>query len=76
MVGEHRADYGSMEAMTSIASKIRHPARRCAAGADDKARLKLLEREVKNCGARQRDSTARLRHILRRRSLSYENSGS
>lgn len=42
MVGEHRADYGSeWEAMTSIAGKIG-----CTA-ADDQARLKLLEREVK-----------------------------
>ena len=63
MVGEHRADYGSeWEAMSSIASKIggtaetlrrwcRTEARRRAApaaqGVDDKARLKLLEREVK-----------------------------
>ena len=44
MVGEHRADYGSeWEAMTSIAGKFG-----CTAVAsDDKARLKLLEREVK-----------------------------
>ena len=63
MVGEHRADYGSeWEAMTSIAGKIgftaemlrrgcREEARRRTAPAaqavDDKARLKLLEREVK-----------------------------
>nr|WP_157190161.1 IS3 family transposase [Novosphingobium sp. Rr 2-17] len=63
MVGEHRADYGSeWEAMTSIASKIgctaetlrrwcREEASRrtapAAQAADDKARLKLLEREVK-----------------------------
>ncbi|NHN82975.1 IS3 family transposase [Acetobacter lovaniensis] len=63
MVGEHRADYGSeWEAMTSIASKIgctaetlrrwcREEASRRTApatqAADDKARLKLLEREVK-----------------------------
>jgi len=63
MVGEHRADYGSeWEAMSSIASKIgctaetlrrwcRAEAGRRAApaaqGLDDKARLKLLEREVK-----------------------------
>ena len=63
MVGEHRADYGSeWEAMSSIASKIgcttetlrrwcRTEAGRRAApaaqGVDDKARLKLLEREVK-----------------------------
>ncbi|MFN9497368.1 MAG: IS3 family transposase [Sphingomonadales bacterium] len=63
MVGEHRADYGSeWEAMTSIASKIgctaetlrrwcREEASRrtapAAQAADDKARIKLLEREVK-----------------------------
>ena len=63
MVGEHRADYGSeWEAMSSIAWKIgctaetlrrwcRTEADRRAApaaqGVDDKARLKLLEREVK-----------------------------
>ena len=63
MVGEHRADYGSeWEAMSSIASKIgctaetlrrwcRMEASRRAAPAaqavDEKARLKLLEREVK-----------------------------
>nr|WP_191325666.1 IS3 family transposase [Novosphingobium pokkalii] len=63
MVGEHRADYGSeWEAMTSIAGKIgctaetlrrwcREEASRrtapAAQAADDKARLKLLEREVK-----------------------------
>jgi transposase len=63
MVEEHRADYGSeWEAMTSIAGKIgctaeslrrwcREEASRRAApaalAADDKARLKLLEREVK-----------------------------
>jgi transposase-like protein len=63
MVGEHRADYGSeWEAMTSIASKIgctaetlrrwcREEASRrtapAARAADDQARLKLLEREVK-----------------------------
>jgi transposase-like protein len=62
MVGEHRADYGSeWEAMTSIAQKIgctaetlrrwcREASRRtapAAQAADDKARLKLLEREVK-----------------------------
>ncbi|WP_407673531.1 IS3 family transposase [Novosphingobium clariflavum] len=63
MVGEHRADYGSeWEAMTSIASKIgctaetlrrwcREEASRrtapAALAADDQARLKLLEREVK-----------------------------
>ena len=63
MVGEHRADYGSeWAAMTSIAAKIgctaetlrrwcREEASRRSAPAtqlsDDKARLKLLEREVK-----------------------------
>ena len=63
MVGEHCADYGSeWEAMTSIAAKIgctaETPRRWCreevsrrpapaAQAADDKARLKLLEREVK-----------------------------
>ncbi|MDE1917979.1 MAG: IS3 family transposase [Sphingomonadales bacterium] len=63
MVGEHRADYGSeWEAMTSIAAKIgctaetlrrwcrEEASRRTAPAAlatDDKARLKLLEREVK-----------------------------
>jgi transposase-like protein len=63
MVGEHRADYGSeWEAMTSIASKIgctaetlrrwcREEASRrtapAALAADDQARLKLLEREVR-----------------------------
>lgn len=63
MVGEHRADYGSeWEAMTSIAAKIgctaetlrrwcREAASRRGAPAalacDDKARLKSLEREVK-----------------------------
>jgi transposase-like protein len=63
MVGEHRADYGSeWEAMTSIAGKIgctaeslrrwcREEASRrtapAALAADDKARLKLLEREVR-----------------------------
>ena len=63
MVGEHRADYGSeWEAMTSIASKIgcttetlrrwcRQKATRqagpAALAADEKARIKLLEREVK-----------------------------
>ena len=47
MVGEHRADYGSeWEAMTSIAGKIGCTAP-AALAADDKARLKLLEREVK-----------------------------
>jgi transposase InsO family protein/transposase-like protein len=71
MVGEHRADYGSeWEAMTSIASKIgctaetlrrwcREEASRrtapAALAADDQARLKLLEREVKGTAARQRD---------------------
>ena len=61
MVGEHRADYGSeWEAMTSIAAKIgctaetlrrwcRDKASRRAgpAAANDQARLRLLEREVK-----------------------------
>src|SRR4030095_2319635 len=63
MVEEHRADYGSeWEAMTSIAGKIgctagtlrrwcrEEVSRRTAPAAppeDDKARLKLLEREVK-----------------------------
>jgi transposase-like protein len=63
MVGEHRADYGSeWEAMTSIASKIGCTAetlrRWCrqdggnrtgslALTADDRDRLRLLEREVK-----------------------------
>jgi transposase len=63
MVGEHRADYGSeWEAMTSIASKFgctaetlrrwcREEASRragpAALAADQRARLKLLEREVK-----------------------------
>ena len=63
MVGEHRADYGSeWEAMTSIASKFgctaetlrrwcREEAGRragpAALAADERARLKLLEREVK-----------------------------
>jgi transposase-like protein len=63
MVGEHRADYGSeWEAMTSIASKIGCTAEtlrrwcREAAGrragpvalsADERDRLKLLEREVR-----------------------------
>jgi len=63
MVGEHRADYGSeWEAMTSIAGKIgctaetlrrwcRDEANRragpAAAAADDRERLRLLEREVK-----------------------------
>lgn len=63
MVGEHRADYGSeWEATTSIAGKIgctaetlrrwcrEEASRRMAPAAqavDDKARLKLLEREVK-----------------------------
>lgn len=63
MVGEHRADYRSeWEAMVSIASKIgctaetlrrwcRDEASRLAGPAamadDDRARLKLLEREVK-----------------------------
>ena len=63
MVGEHRADYGSeWETMTSIAAKIgctaetlrrwcREEALRragpAAQAADDQARLKLLEREVK-----------------------------
>ena len=63
MVGEHRADYGSeWAAMTSIAGKIgcttetlrrwcREEASRRGAPAaqddDDRARLKLLEREVK-----------------------------
>ena len=63
MVSEHRADYGSeWEAMTSIASKIgcttetlrrwcRQEASRgegpAAQAADEKARIKLLEREVK-----------------------------
>lgn len=63
MVGEHRADYGSeWEAMTSIASKIgctaetlrrwcRQDAGRrtgsAVLSADERERLKLLEREVK-----------------------------
>jgi transposase len=63
MVGEHRADYGSeWEAMSSIAAKIgctaetlrrwcREEASRragpAALAADEKARIKLLEREVK-----------------------------
>ena len=63
MVGEHRADYGSeWEAMYSIAAKIgctaetlrrwcREEASRragpAALAADEKARIKLLEREVK-----------------------------
>ena len=63
MVGEHRADYGSeWAAMTSIAGKIgctaetlrrwcREEASRrtgpAAQAADEKARIKLLEREVK-----------------------------
>ena len=63
MVGEHRADYGSeWEAMSSIASKIgctaetlrrwcREEASRqtgpAAQAADEKARIKLLEREVR-----------------------------
>lgn len=63
MVGEHRADYGSeWEAMTSIASKIGCTAetlrRWCrqdaghrtgspALSADERERLRLLEREVK-----------------------------
>jgi len=63
MVGEHRADYGSeWEAMTSIAGKngctaetLRRWCREevsrrtapAAQAADDKTRLKLLEREVK-----------------------------
>ena len=63
MVGEHRADYGSeWEAMTSIAAKIgctaetlrrwcRHDAGRrsgpATQSADERDRLKLLEREVK-----------------------------
>jgi transposase-like protein len=83
MVGEHRADYGSeWEAMTSIASKIgctaetlrrwcREEASRrtapAALAADDQARLKLLEREVRNCGAPTR-SCARHQRILRWRS--------
>lgn len=62
MVGEHRADYGSeWEAMTSIAGKIGctaetlrrwcredagRPANPVALATDDRARLKLLEREV------------------------------
>ena len=63
MVGEHRADYGlEWEAMSSIASKIgctaetlrrwcrmeaSRRAARAAQAVDEKARLKLLEREVK-----------------------------
>ncbi len=63
MVGEHRADYGSeWEAMSSIAAKIgctaetlrrwcREEASRragpAALAADEKARIKALEREVK-----------------------------
>ena len=63
MVGEHRADYGSeWEAMSSLAAKIgctaetlrrwcREEASRragpAALAADEKARIKLLEREVK-----------------------------
>ncbi|ORE93847.1 transposase [Aurantimonas sp. 22II-16-19i] len=63
MVGEHRADYGSeWETITSIAAKIgctaetlrrwcRDEAGRragpAAQAADDQARLRLLEREVK-----------------------------
>ncbi len=62
MVGEHRADYGSeWEAMTSIASKIgctaetlrrwcRQDAGRSGSAslsADERDRLKLLEREVR-----------------------------
>jgi len=44
MVGEHRADYGSeWAAMTSIAAKIGCTAQ----AANDRDRLKLLEREVK-----------------------------
>lgn len=60
MVGEHRADYGSEgETMTSIASKFgctaetlrrwcrEEASRRAALAADERARLKELEREVK-----------------------------
>ena len=63
MVGEHRADYGSeWEAMTSIAAKFgctaetlrrwcREAASRrtgpAALAGDERSRLKLLEREVK-----------------------------
>ena len=46
MVGEHRTDYGSeWAAMTSIAAKIGCTAETQAG--DDRERLKLLEREVK-----------------------------
>jgi len=63
MVGEHRADYGSeWEAITSIASKIgctaetlrrwcrkevSHRAGPAALACDERERLKLLEREVR-----------------------------
>jgi transposase-like protein len=60
MVGERRADYGSEgEAMSSIASTSActsetlrrwcrtESGRRAAQGVDEKARLKLLEREIK-----------------------------
>ncbi|MGU3662373.1 IS3 family transposase [Novosphingobium olei] len=83
MVGEHRADYGSeWEAMSSIASKIgcttetlrrwcRTEAGRRAApaaqGVDDKARLKLLEREVKEL--------RRANEILRKASAYFCNGG-
>jgi predicted DNA-binding ribbon-helix-helix protein len=52
MVGEHRADYGSeWEAMSSL-------------GADEKVRIRALEREVKEPAGRTKSSARRL-HILR-----------
>jgi transposase-like protein len=84
MVGEHRADYGSeWEAMTSIAGKIGCTAetlrRWCreeaslrtapaALAADDKARLKLLEREVKELRRANEDPTQGVGVFLRWRS--------
>ena len=79
MVGEHRADYGSeWAAMTSIAAKIG-----CTAlAANDRDRLKLLEREVKEL--RRANEILRKhvlslpkehRHILRRRSSTAATNG-
>jgi hypothetical protein len=90
MVGEHRFDYASeWAALTSIAGKIgcttetlrrwcrEEASRRSAPAAqtsDDKIRLKLLEREVKELHRLPR-SCARRRHILRRLSSTAATNG-
>jgi len=71
MVGEHRSDYASdWAALTSIAGKIGCTAQ----NPDDKARLKLLEREAKEL-RRANEILRKASAYLRRRSSTAATNG-